>query len=249
MGIFTSRRYQARYATGVAEIEAAQRLRQLAFRGTGQGDDARDVDAFDARCRHVLIEERSSGALVGCFRLLPVADGRALEQTYSAQFYDLGGLKGYRGTMAELGRFCVDPAVRDAEVLRTAWAAMTQVVDAEGVGLLFGCTSFRGTRTDEYVEAFALLRERHIAPKRWLPRVKAPAVFRFGQLLASRRPDMAAALRAMPPLLRSYIAMGGWVSDHAVVDRDLNTLHVFTGLEIGAIPPARVRLLRAAAAG
>ena len=48
----------------------------------------------------------------------------------------------------------------------------------------------------------------------------------------------------MPPLLRSYLTMGGWVSDHAVVDRDLNTLHVFTGLEISAIPPARARALR-----
>jgi len=38
--------------------------------------------------------------------------------------------------------------------------------------------------------------------------------------------------------------MGGWVSDHAVVDNDMNTLHVFTGVEIGAIPPARKRLLR-----
>jgi putative hemolysin len=49
----------------------------------------------------------------------------------------------------------------------------------------------------------------------------------------------------MPPLLRTYLMMGGWVSDHAVVDRQMNTLHVFTGLEIGAIPAARKRLLRA----
>ena len=49
----------------------------------------------------------------------------------------------------------------------------------------------------------------------------------------------------MPPLLRTYLTMGGWVSDHAVVDTHMNTLHVFTGLEIAAIPPARARLLRA----
>ena len=36
----------------------------------------------------------------------------------------------------------------------------------------------------------------------------------------------------MPPLLRTYLLMGGWVSDHAVVDRHMDTLHVFTGLEI-----------------
>ena len=61
------------------------------------------------------------------------------------------------------------------------------------------------------------------------------------------RPDAKRAMLAMPPLLRTYLLMGGWVSDHAVVDRDLNTLHVFTGLEIRAIPPARARLLRLAA--
>jgi hypothetical protein len=49
----------------------------------------------------------------------------------------------------------------------------------------------------------------------------------------------------MPPLLRSYIGMGGWVSDHAVVDRTMNTLHVFTAVQTAAIPPARQRLLRA----
>jgi putative hemolysin len=69
-------------------------------------------------------------------------------------------------------------------------------------------------------------------------------VFRFAAKLR-RKPDMKQAMLRMPPLLRSYLMMGGWVSDHAVVDRQMNTLHVFTGLEIGAIPAARKRLLRA----
>jgi len=41
--------------------------------------------------------------------------------------------------------------------------------------------------------------------------------------------------------------MGGWVSDHAVVDPEMGTLHVFTGVEIRAIPATRKRLLRAVA--
>jgi hypothetical protein len=41
--------------------------------------------------------------------------------------------------------------------------------------------------------------------------------------------------------------MGGWVSDHAVIDAEMATLHVFTGVEITTIPPARKRLLRALA--
>ena len=67
--------------------------------------------------------------------------------------------------------------------------------------------------------------------------------------LQARRVDLVARYPGLTygPLLRTYLVMGGWVSDHAVVDRDLNTLHVFTGLEIRAIPPARARLLRATA--
>ena len=94
--------------------------------------------------------------------------------------------------------------------------------------------------------AFAMLRARHLAPKRWLPRVKAPDVFRFAARLR-RKPDVKKAMLRMPPLLKTYLAMGGWVSDHAVVDHQMNTLHVFTGVEIEAIPPARKRLLRAVA--
>jgi L-ornithine Nalpha-acyltransferase len=40
-------------------------------------------------------------------------------------------------------------------------------------------------------------------------------------------------LPRLPPLLRTYLGMGGWVSDHAVVDRELDTLHVFTCVEVG----------------
>ena len=113
--------------------------------------------------------------------------------------------------------------------------------------MLFGCSSFHGT------DARGILRRlrdaaatRHLAPKRWLPRVKAPNVFRFAARLR-RKPDAKRAMLKMPPLLRTYLLMGGWVSDHAVVDRDLNTLHVFTGLEIRAVPPGRARLLRGVA--
>ena len=121
---------------------------------------------------------------------------------------------------------------------------MTEYVEREGVELLFGCSSFMGMEAETYMDTFALLRERHLAPKRWLPRVKAPKVFRFSKLLSWRTPDVRQALRCMPPLLRTYLVMGGWVSDHAVIDSELNTLHVFTGIETARVPANRRRLLR-----
>ncbi len=237
-------RYVVRSAETPEEMDAALALRAQCFRGGTQPDH----DAFDTNCRHVLVEERHSGRLVCTFRLLPLSTGREIHRSYSAQYYELSALCDFDSPMVEMGRFCVAPGCGNPDVLRVAWGAMTACVDEHGVKMLFGCSSFRGTEADEYLDAFALLRERHLAPRRWLPRVKAPNVFRFNRE-PRRRPDLKRAMLAMPPLLRSYLLMGGWVSDHAVVDRDLGTLHVFTGLEVGAIPPVRQRLLRGIASG
>ncbi|MFV0303353.1 MAG: GNAT family N-acetyltransferase [Paracoccus sp. (in: a-proteobacteria)] len=242
-------RYSIRFATGEADLMRAQSLRWRCFLARSHGDAesaaALDCDSHDAICRHVLIEEARTGALVGCFRILPLSCGAEITRSYSAQYYNLASLQAYQGKLVELGRFCIHPDHRDPDILRLAWAMLADYVEAEGVGLLFGCSSFIGTEPEAYADAFAMLRERHLAPKRWLPRVKAPQVFRFARALRLGRPDPQKAMAAMPPLLRSYLAMGGWVSDHAVVDRQMNTLHVFTGLEVSAIPAPRRRFLRA----
>jgi putative hemolysin len=239
-----NQRYRARIGSTPEDRRAAQQLRANAFLG---GAQELDCDRFDDICTHVLIEETSSGTLVCCFRMLMLNGGAEIAQSYSAQFYELSALAGFEGRMAEMGRFCIAPGRLDPDILRVAWAAMTRFVDENGIEMLFGCSSFHGTETETYLDAFAMLRERHLAPRRWWPRVKAPAVFRFAQRLRRHKPDLKLAMRHMPPLLRTYLLMGGWVSDHAVIDRHLNTLHVFTGVEIGAIPPTRKRLLRALA--
>ncbi len=235
-------RYSARLADGADDIDAVHRLRALVFRGA-QGDDH---DPFDTDCAHMLVEDQRSGTVVCCFRMMHLPSGADIGRSYSAQFYELSALKDFDGPMVEMGRFCIHPEWKDADILRVAWGAMTAYVDAEGVEMLFGCSSFHGTEADEYFDAFALLRDRHLAPKRWLPRVKAPSVFQFARRLTGK-PDLKAAQAKMPPLLRTYLLMGGWVSDHAVIDDDLGTLHVFTGLEIRAVPATRARLLRGVA--
>ncbi|MCK0100843.1 GNAT family N-acetyltransferase [Pseudohalocynthiibacter sp. F2068] len=250
MATIDKARFTARLAVSAQDVRDAQSLRHLAFiEGTGapMRVGGLEQDKFDDRCRHVLIEETATGKLVCCFRLLPLKDGSEIDKSYSAQFYELSALRVFTRPMTELGRFCIHPDISDPDILRVAWAVLTRFVDDEGVEMLFGCSSFKGTAAENYNDAFALLRERHLAPKCWRPKVKAPNVFQFAKRLR-RKPDANRALLGMPPLLRSYLAMGGWVSDHAVVDRDMNTLHVFTGLEIQAISPARKRLLRAVAA-
>lgn len=236
-------RYRARLAACETDVRAAQALRHLAFKGHLGG---LDCDGFDPLCQHYLIEEVQSGRLVCVFRLLPLANGRQIESCYAAQYYELTALQAFDGRMVEVGRFCTHPEVQDPDILRVAWAEITRYVDVNDIALLFGCASFQGTDPERYLDSFALLRDRHLAPRHWAPKIKASDVYAFAQK-APQRSDLKLAQKHMPPMLRSYLMMGGWVSDHAVVDREMQTLHVFTGVEVNAIPPARKRLLRALA--
>ena len=158
-------RYHARLGKTAEDLQAVQRLRFRAFRAD-DAEQGRDADRFDAICSHMLIEEATTGHLVATYRLLPLGSGAEIDRSYSAQFYELKGLADYEGQMVEMGRFCVAPGETDPAILRSAWAALTAYVDREGVAMLFGCSSFQGTDAQSYADAFAMLRDRHLAPRR-----------------------------------------------------------------------------------
>ncbi|MDU8912657.1 GNAT family N-acetyltransferase [Aestuariicoccus sp. MJ-SS9] len=234
----TPARLRCRLAQSASDLEAARALRRLAFRLARE-----DGDDHDARCRHVLVEERATGAAVCTCRARVIAP-RDAHTSYSAQFYDLTRLRRYPAPLLELGRFALHPGWRDPQIPRMAWAAVTAMVDAAGVGFLFGCSSFPGTDPAPHRAALATLADGFLAPARWAPGVKAAETVALEPDGQGGAPPAA----GLPPLLRSYLAMGGRVSDHAVIDRQMNTLHVFTGIEVARIPPARAQALRRLAA-
>jgi len=219
--------------TALAEV---WQLRSAQFRaGRGQ-----DMDDWDARCRHVLIRDRMTGALAACFRTMVIDGPEGVTTSYTGQRYDLRELAVRRAPMVEVGRFCIakDHAT-DPDILRLAWAEVTRQVDAHGAGFLFGCASFPGTDPARHAAAFAQLRS-HVAHRRWKVRRQCGTTISLDEAAGDACPSPL----AIPPLLRSYLAMSGFVSDHLVVDHDLGTLHVFAGLEVRAVPAARARSLR-----
>ena len=231
----TRGRYTARLGQTTADIASAQALRHLAFHARA----GLDQDAFDASCQHMLVEDEL-GQLVACCRLQVFGPQDDLQSSYSAQSYDLARLAQFGGAKLELGRFCLRPGIKDAAILRLIWGALTVILDAQRVTLLFGCTSFAGADPDLHGPALATL-HRHAAPPQFGPGPQAAERVSF--------PKAVGDPLGLPALLRSYLAMGAWVSDHAVIDRKMNTLHVLTALPVALVPAGRARALRAIGAG
>ena len=234
-------RYCARFALSKDDLLAAQELRYRCFNLSN--DKGLDVDEFDSICRHVLVENLENGKLICCYRIMSFPDGKDITRSYSSRFYDLGSIENFPKPMIEVGRFCIDPVTTDHEVVLAAWAALTQLVDENGIEFLFGCSSFEGIDKEKYLHCFAFLREKHIAPEHWLPKVKAAQVISYSEANCCKV-NKKKALLNMPPLLKSYLSMGAWVSDHAVVDYSMKTLHLFTGVEVSKIPRRRKQFLR-----
>lgn len=233
---FAKGRYVARLAKSAADVSACLAFRHQCFFGIS----GRDEDSFDADWSHMMVEDGAGGPLVCTFRMRTTA-AADITSGYASQFYDLARLSQTQGPHIEIGRFCTDPANPDPHIPRVAWGALTQIVDASQAQVLFGCTSFEGTDPTIYGRHWQRLADNHLGPVDLLPGQKSPDTVPFDRVegLGHRTP--------MPPLLRTYLAMGGWVSDHAVVDQSMNTMHVLTVVEIAKIPPARVKALRALA--
>jgi len=232
-------RLVARLAAGRSDMARVMALRAVCFPRTSGVEE----DAQDALSAHVMVE--GPEGLLAYFRVMLFGWGAGLEQGYAARFYDVGPLSGYARPIAEMGRFCVAPGGVHPDVLRLAWGAMTRLVDEGQAGLLVGCSSFRGAAREVHRAGLALLAAEFVGPAEHLPGRKAPEVVDLA--LAGPVVDRRSSLAGLPPLLRTYLGMGGWVSDHAVVDRELDTLHVFTCVEVDRVPAARAASLRAVA--
>lgn len=214
--IITAGRWRVRL-TGSENADAALALRARVFRG-----GACDRDAFDARARHLVVED--GARTLACARL-QLQRRAEVGAGYSAQYYDLQKFSAAFPRALEVGRICLAPEVTSPDVLRLLLATLAQLVLEARAAVLFGCASF------PLAEASLDGLTDRLAPAEWAPGRKASEV----RALTGTGP--------LPPLLRSYLALGARVSDHGVVDRDLGTVHVFTALPIAAIPPNRARLL------
>jgi putative hemolysin len=231
----TTTRFRARWAETDQDRARAQALRHLAFRGV----PGLDRDQFDAAAQHILIEtaDRTPAAT---FRITAFGAGDPLTGSYSAQFYELTSFAGQPGRKAEVGRLCLHPALRGTDLVRRSFASLAQFVLGQGIDHLFGCSSLPGADPVRHGPALAWLAQSALGPAPLCPASRHKDAIPLGTAV----PDLS----GVPDLVRLYVGLGAWVSGNAIVDRDLNTLHVFTALDIGRMPPAQARAFHSLAA-
>ncbi len=225
-----------RLATSAADLDAVQSLRfRVFYHEMGAHPDAetvatqRDRDRFDAVADHLLVVDHSlgdgAGAVVGTYRLIRRDAARRIGQFYSAGEYDISRMEEYPGGILELGRSCVAVGYRNRAVMQLLWRGIAAYVFHHRIDLMFGCASLPGTDPEALALELSYLYSHHLAPLEVRPRALPH------RYVAMDRMDPAAihaptALNRLPPLIKGYLRLGGFVGDGAVIDADFNTTDV-----------------------
>ncbi len=225
-----------RIATTDAEIDAVQAMRYRIFyeeKGAKADPEAlasrRDKDAYDAVAHHLLVVDHDIGSgpegVVGTYRLIPREAAAKVGRFYSADEYDITPMANYPGRVLELGRSCVAAEYRNRAVLQLLWRGIAAYIFRHRIDVMFGCASLSGTDPDAIGPELTYLYHNHLAP----PALRLRALpHRYVDM---RRVDPASldlrrALNALPPLIKGYLRLGGFVGDGAVIDSQFNTTDV-----------------------
>ncbi|WP_439154635.1 GNAT family N-acetyltransferase [Yoonia sp.] len=232
------------FAQTADDLRAAQRLRYDVFVTELGGDgplvdhaNKLEQDRFDAHARHLLLRDTRRSVqdqVVGVYRLMTQEGADAAGEFYCTAEYDLTPLQQSGKRLLELGRSCLHPDYRGGSAMMHLWSALSDVVTAEGVEVMFGVASFPGTDIASLAAPLSLLHHRHLAPENLRAKAHGAGAVPLNQIPQDQI-DRVAAVRDVPALIKGYLRLGGVVGDGAFVDHAFNTTDICLILPTDAI--------------
>jgi putative hemolysin len=261
-------RYQVRFARTQEELDEILRLRFQVFNlELGEGLESsyatrRDEDPFDLACHHLLVEDLTSGRIVGTYRMQTWEMAYAALGFYSAGEFALEALPPevlFRGV--EVGRACIERDHRSRQVLFLLWKGLAGYVSHFGKRYLFGCCSLS---TQDPAVGLALYRQlrdggRVHAGLRVEPRPGVECRLAAGGSTGASTPppgggaEEPGAGGAHPPpgearvpvpvpqLFGTYLRYGALVCGPPAIDRAFKTIDYLVLLDVEALDPRTFR--------
>jgi putative hemolysin len=231
-------RFRARFAATPQDVDAVLRLRFTVFNmelGEGLAGSyatGKDEDEFDAICDHLMVEERTTGEVVGTYRMQTAEMASRGRGFYSAGEFDLGGLPGeLLRDAVEIGRACIARHCRNRHVLFLLWKGLASYLTWTRKHSLFGCCSLTSQDPAVGRSAYRLLASEgclhaslHVDP---LPGLGCPPA-------PGGEPPLEVNI---PVLFRTYLRHGAKICGPPAIDRAFQTIDFLSFLNVRDLDP------------
>ena len=109
--------------------------------------------------------------------------------------------------------------------MQLLWRGIAAFVFHYQIDLMFGCASLHGTDPDALASELTYLYDNHLAPPALRPRA-LPHRYIDMRRLPPPLVDSKRVQAQLPPLIKGYLRLGGFIGDGAVIDRQFNTTDV-----------------------
>jgi putative hemolysin len=220
-------KYEVRIAENPPEVAAALKLRHQVF-NVEMGSNANrtpvssqlEFDAYDFKCKHLVVIDRRTGATVGTYRLNTLETARSIKGFYSANEFTIEDLpEEIMENGIEIGRACIARQHRNTKALFLLWKALLSYCRHTKKRYFFGCCSVFTQDELEGVRIYhRLKRDGHfdarlkVVPKR--DEIDIDGDVHEGHV-------------KLPTLFDMYLRLGARVCGPPIVDREFGSIDFF----------------------
>ncbi|NGP87980.1 GNAT family N-acetyltransferase [Fodinibius halophilus] len=224
--LVNSQKYVVRLAKTTEDLHNAQSLRYQVFNveleeGLERSHKTElDVDKYDEQCDHLLVTEKTSGAVIGTYRMQTYKTAIQHKGFYTADEYHLENLPSdIMNKSVEVGRACIHKNHRNGRVLYLLWRGIAEYMKLTESRYLFGCCSITSTDPAQGWIVMDYLKNNGLVHQEFTTEVKER--FRCPKVEYDEEELREVEL---PQLFKLYIGLGAKILSPPALDSEFKTI-------------------------
>lgn len=191
-----------------------------------------DTDQYDLLADHVIVKHVDSKEILGTYRIVC---SEFSDRFYSQEQFEIQKLRELPEVKIELGRACIHREHRNGVTLNLIWKGLARYATVVNARYMFGCASVKTVSPELAYSMFW-----HLYPFYFkdtlrsavLPNYNCPKPTGIDSLPTWREVEAS-----IPPLLRSYLQAGAYISSEPALDALFGCVDFLTALDLKEINP------------
>ena len=191
-----------------------------------------DIDKFDEFADHIIVVDKSTGDVLGTYRVL-CSDN--VDSLYTEREFNLDEFKESVGRIIEMGRATVAPDLRSGVIINLLWRGVGDYIKKVQADYLIGCASFWTKDPKVVLMAWHYFKKINALLDIEIKPLENNLVAGWDQMIKDPAPteeEFLEVKQSFPPLVKSYIKAGACFGFEPAKDETLSAYEFFAACKL-----------------